>query len=127
MALATATRDGRPSVRYVLLKGIDDRGVQFFTNYGSRKARELAENPRAAATIHWQPLHPAVRLEGVVERLSPEESDAYFATRPRGAQIGAAASEQGAVLKDRAQLEARVRELEERYPGEVPRPEGWGG
>jgi pyridoxamine 5'-phosphate oxidase len=127
MALATATPDGRPSVRYVLLKGIDDRSVRFFTNYGSRKARELAANPRAAATLYWQPLHRAVRMEGSVERLPGEESDAYFASRPRGAQLGAAASDQGAVLHDRGELEARVQDLERRFPDEVPRPPGWGG
>jgi pyridoxamine 5'-phosphate oxidase len=127
MALATATLDGRPSVRYVLLKGIDDRGIRFFTNYGSRKGRELAVNPRAAATLYWQPLHRAVRLEGSVEVLAEEESDAYFASRPRGAQLGALASDQGAVLHDREELEARLHELEQRYPDEVPRPGDWGG
>ena len=95
MALATATPDGRPSVRIVLLKGIDDDGIRFYTNYGSRKGRELDANPRAAATLYWQPLQRAVRLEGPVERLTSEESDAYFATRPRGAQVGAWASAQG--------------------------------
>src|SRR3712207_5249875 len=98
MALATASADGRPSVRIVLLKGIDDRGVTFFTNYGSRKGRELDANPRAAATLYWQPLHRAVRLEGPVERLTASESDAYFASRPRGARLGAWASRQGAPL-----------------------------
>ena len=127
MALATATPDGRPSVRIVLLKGIDDDGVCFYTNYGSRKGRELAANPRAAATLYWQPLYRAARLEGPVERLSDEESDAYFATRPRGAQIGAWASAQGSVLRDRAELEERVRAVEERFPEEVPRPDFWGG
>jgi pyridoxamine 5'-phosphate oxidase len=127
MALATATPDGRPSVRIVLLKGIDDDGIQFFTNYGSRKGRELDANPRAAATLYWQPLYRAARLEGPVERLSAEESDAYFATRPRGAQVGAWASAQGTVLKDRAELEERVRAVEERFPDAVPRPEYWGG
>jgi pyridoxamine 5'-phosphate oxidase len=127
MALATATPDGRPSVRIVLLKGIDDEGIQFFTNYGSRKGRELDANPRAAATLYWQPLQRAARLEGPVERLTAAESDAYFASRPRGAQIGAWASAQGTVLRDRAQLEQRVREIEQRYPGEVPRPDYWGG
>jgi pyridoxamine 5'-phosphate oxidase len=127
MALATATADGRPSVRIVLLKGIDDDGIRFFTNYESRKGRELDENPRAAATLYWQPLYRAARLEGPVERLSAEESDAYFASRPRGAQIGAWASAQGTVLGDRAELDERVREVEERFPDEVPRPENWGG
>ena len=127
MALATATPDGRPSVRIVLLKGIDDDGIRFYTNYDSRKGRELAANPRAAATLYWQPLQRAVRLEGPVERLTNEESDAYFATRPRGAQVGARASAQGSVLGSRAELEERVRQIEERYPDEVPRPEYWGG
>jgi pyridoxamine 5'-phosphate oxidase len=127
MALASATPDGRPSVRIVLLKGIDVDGVRFFTNYGSRKGRELDANPRAAATLYWQPLYRAVRLEGPVERLSPEESDAYFATRPRGAKIGAWASAQGSVLRDRAELDERVRAVEERFPDEVPRPDFWGG
>jgi pyridoxamine 5'-phosphate oxidase len=127
MALATATPDGRPSVRIVLLKGLDDDGIRFFTNYESRKGRELDANPRAAATLYWQPLYRAARLEGPVERLTPEESDAYFASRPRGAQIGAWASAQGSVLRDRAELDERVRDVEARFPDEVPRPEYWGG
>lgn len=127
MALATATPDGRPSVRIVLLKGFDDDGVRFFTNYGSRKGRELDANPRAAATLYWQPLYRAVRMEGAVSRLSPADSDAYFAGRPRGAQVGAWASAQGSVLRDRAELEERVRAVEERFPDEVPRPDFWGG
>jgi pyridoxamine 5'-phosphate oxidase len=127
MALATATPDGRPSVRIVLLKGIDEHGIRFFTNYGSRKGRELDANPRAATTLYWQPLYRAARLEGPVERLSASESDAYFASRPRGAQVGAWASAQGSVLRDRAELDARVREIEKRFPDEVPRPEFWGG
>jgi pyridoxamine 5'-phosphate oxidase len=127
MALATATPDGRPSVRIVLLKGIDDGGIRFFTNYRSRKGRELDANPRAAATLYWQPLYRAARLEGPVERLTAAESDAYFATRPRGAQIGAWASAQGTVLRDRAELDERVREVERRFPGDVPRPDDWGG
>ena len=127
MALATATPDGRPSVRIVLLKGIDEEAIRFFTNYGSRKGRELDANPRAAATLYWQPLYRAVRLEGAVARLAPEESDAYFATRPRGAQVGAWASAQGSVLRDRAELDERVRAVEERFPDEVPRPGFWGG
>jgi pyridoxamine 5'-phosphate oxidase len=127
MALATATLDGRPSVRIVLLKGIDEDGIRFFTNYGSRKGRELDANPRAAATLYWQPLYRAARLEGAVERLSAAESDAYFASRPRGAQLGAWASRQGSVIGDRAELEARVAELEARFPDTVPRPDFWGG
>jgi pyridoxamine 5'-phosphate oxidase len=127
MALATATPDGRPSVRIVLLKGIDDDGIRFFTNYSSRKGRELDANPRAAATLYWQPLYRAARLEGPVERLTEAESDAYFATRPRGAQVGAWASAQGTVLSDREELEEQVRAVEERFPGEVPRPDFWGG
>jgi pyridoxamine 5'-phosphate oxidase len=127
MALATATPDGRPSVRIVLMKGIDEDGIRFFTNYGSRKGRELDANPRAAATLYWQPLYRAARLEGAVERLSAEESDAYFADRPRGAQLGAWASRQGSVIGDRAELEARVADLEARFPDAVPRPEFWGG
>lgn len=127
MALATATTDGRPSVRIVLLKGIDEEGIRFFTNYGSRKGRELDANPRAAATLYWQPLYRAARLEGSVERLSAGESDAYFASRPRGAQVGAWASAQGAVLLSREELEQRVAEIEARFPDTVPRPEFWGG
>jgi pyridoxamine 5'-phosphate oxidase len=127
MALATATPDGRPSVRIVLLKGIDNDGIRFFTNYDSRKGRELDANPRAAATLYWQPLYRAARLEGPVERLTAGESDAYFATRPRGAQIGAWASAQGSVLRSREELDERVAEVEARFPDEVPRPEYWGG
>ena len=127
MALATATPDGRPSVRIVLLKGIDADGVRFFTNYGSRKGRELDANPRAAATLYWQPLYRAVRLEGPVSRLSAAESDAYFASRPRGAQLGAWASAQGTVLRDRAQLDAQVEAVAARFPDEIPRPDFWGG
>jgi pyridoxamine 5'-phosphate oxidase len=127
MALATATRDGRPSVRIVLLKGIDDDGIEFFTNYGSRKGRELDANPRAAATLYWHPLYRAARLEGPVERLTAAESDAYFATRPRGAKLGAWASAQGSVLRDREELEQRVRAIDERFPDVVPRPDHWGG
>ena len=128
MALATASPDGMPSVRIVLLKGIDEHGIQFFTNYESRKGRELAANPRAAATLYWQPLQRAVRLEGRVERLSAEESDAYFASRPRGSRLGAWASHQGTVIPDREVLEAAVDEADRRFPGDdVPRPGYWGG
>jgi len=128
MALASASPDGAPSVRIVLLKGIDDRGLQFFTNYGSRKGRELDANPRAAATLYWQPLQRAVRVDGAVERLTGEESDAYFATRPRGSRLGAWASKQGTPIPSRAVLDAALADADARYPGEeVPRPEYWGG
>src|SRR4051812_32393785 len=127
MALATASPDGAPSVRFVLLKGIDERGVEFFTNYESRKARELAANPRAALAILWKPLQRQVRLEGRVEAVAPEESDAYFATRSRGSQLGAWASRQSEAIPDRAWLERRVAEFGERFPGTVPRPPHWGG
>jgi pyridoxamine 5'-phosphate oxidase len=127
MALATADEAGRPSVRFVLLKGIDERGIRFFTNYRSRKARELDAAAQAAVTLYWLPLHRSVRLEGAVERLSSEESDAYFATRDRGSQLGAWASDQGTVLRDREELEERMREAERRFPDAVPRPPHWGG
>jgi pyridoxamine 5'-phosphate oxidase len=127
MALATAAADGMPSVRFVLLKGIDDRGVEFFTNYESRKGRELIANPRAALAVLWKPLQRQVRLEGPVEVLTPEESDAYFATRSRGSQLGAWASRQSEVIPDREWLETRLRELDASYPAEVPRPLHWGG
>jgi pyridoxamine 5'-phosphate oxidase len=128
MALATAALDGAPSVRMVLLKGADADGFVFFTGYGSRKGGELAANPRAALLFYWDPLGRQVRVEGIVERVNPEESDAYFATRPRGAQLAAAASRQGRVLADRAELDAEVAELgREHADGEVPRPHHWGG
>ena len=128
MALATADPDGRPSVRMVLLKGIDERGIRFFTNYESRKGRELAENPRAAVAIHWQPLGRQVRLEGPVERLPAPESDAYFASRPPGSRIGALASRQGTVLEDREALDTRAAALAAQYgDGPIPRPDYWGG
>jgi pyridoxamine 5'-phosphate oxidase len=127
MALATATPDGAPSVRFVLLKGIDERGVEFFTNYDSRKGRELSANPRAAITILWKQLQRQVRLEGPVERLSAEESDAYFVTRSRGSRLGAWASQQSEVIPDRDWLDARLAEFEARYPDDVPRPPHWGG
>jgi len=112
----------------VLLKDADDDGFVFFTGYGSRKGGELAANPRAALLFYWDPLGRQVRVEGSVEGVSPEESDAYFATRPRGAQLAAAASRQGRVLVDRAELDVEVAELErEHEEGDVPRPEHWGG
>jgi pyridoxamine 5'-phosphate oxidase len=128
MALATATPDGAPSVRFVLLKGIDERGVEFYTNYESRKGRELAANPRAALAVLWKPLQRQVRLEGPVERVPDEQSDAYFESRPRGSRIGAWASRQGTVLADRRSLEARFDQLEAEWrTREIPRPPYWGG
>ena len=128
MALATATPDGAPSVRMVLLKGFDEHGFVFFTGYESRKGRELAENPRAALLLHWDPLGRQVRVEGRLERTTAAETEAYFHTRPRGAQIAALASHQSQVLESRAALETRVAELESELDGaEVPVPPAWGG
>jgi pyridoxamine 5'-phosphate oxidase len=127
-ALATADRSGRPSVRMVLLRGADERGFVFHTNYESRKARELDENPRAAICVHWHALEEQIRIEGRVERLTDVESDAYFSSRPRGSQLGAWASKQSAPLPSRETLEEEYREIERRYEGRpVPRPPFWGG
>ncbi len=128
MTLATATPDGRPSARVVLLKGFDERGFVFYTNYWGRKSRELEANPRAALVFYWGELERQVRVEGRVLRVSDGESDAYFAGRPRGSQLGALASEQSRPVRDRGALERRLRELEGEYEGrEVPRPAFWGG
>jgi pyridoxamine 5'-phosphate oxidase len=126
-ALATATSEGRPSVRMVLIRGIDERGVAFYTNRNSRKGRELAANPHGAIAIHWHALQRQIRLEGPVAPLSDAESDAYFATRPHGSQIGAWASDQSAVIPDYETLERRAIEFGTRYPTDVPRPPHWGG
>lgn len=126
-ALASASPDGRPSVRFVLVKGIDERGVRFFTNHGSRKGRELDLNPRGALALWWPELQRQLRAEGPVERLAAEESDAYFASRSRGSRLGAWASRQGSVIEGREPLEARVAELGASFGEEVPRPEWWGG
>jgi pyridoxamine 5'-phosphate oxidase len=126
MALASAI-DGRPSVRMVLLKERDARGFVFFTNYGSRKGRELAANPNAALLFFWATLQRQIRIEGTVERVSREESAAYFRTRARGAQVGAWASEQSEIVS-RKTLDARVTEIEAEYEGrEIPVPPFWGG
>jgi len=128
MTLATATPDGRPSARMVLLKGVDARGFVFYTNHESRKGNELTANPRAALVFFWVQLERQVRVEGRVERVSDEESDLYFASRPEGSQLGAWASQQSAVLPDRGPLEARYEEMRARYEGhEIPRPPFWGG
>ena len=125
MALATATPGGEPSVRMVLLKGHDERGLVFYSHYTSRKGRELEANPQAALLFHWAELGRQVRVEGKAERVSAAESDAYFATRPRDAQLGAHASRQSEALASREQLEQRLAELD--VEGPVPRPPTWGG
>ncbi|GAA0707766.1 pyridoxamine 5'-phosphate oxidase [Dokdonella soli] len=130
MTLATADRDGRLSARIVLLKGVDERGFRFFTNYESAKGAQLAAHPQVALCFHWKTLHEGVqvRIEGRVEKLSADESDAYFMSRPRGSQIGAWASPQSQPLADRAEFEARIAEFEQRFAGiAVPRPPHWGG
>lgn len=127
-ALATAEPAGTPSVRMLLLRGFDVDGLRFYTNRDSRKGRELAANPRAAAVFHWAPLDRQVRLAGTVTSLPEEASAAYWATRPRGSQLAAWASHQGAELESKATLHARVAELASRYQGgEVPLPPFWGG
>lgn len=127
MTLATVGADGRPSARTVLLRGVDDRGFRFFTNRRSRKGGELAGNPNCALVFRWAPLDRQVTVTGRAEPLSDDESDEYFAGRPRGSQLGAWASEQSTVIPGREVLEARLAELEARYPDEVPRPPHWGG
>ncbi|HYP22692.1 MAG TPA: pyridoxamine 5'-phosphate oxidase [Actinomycetota bacterium] len=128
MTLATATPEGRPSARMVLLKGFDHDGFVFYTNYESRKARELSANPHAALVFYWARLERQVRVEGRVERVPAEESDEYFASRPLESRLGAWASRQSAPLASRAELEERVARLEQQYTsGEVPRPPHWGG
>ncbi len=128
MALATATADGRPSVRQVLLKAFDERGFVFYTNYDSRKGEEIAENPRAALAVHWPILQRQVRINGGVEKTTEEESYAYFSSRPRGSQVGAWASDQSSVLGEREELERSFREAQERFTGgDIPLPPFWGG
>lgn len=128
MALATATPDGRPSVRMVLLKGFDPGGFVFYTNYESRKGGELAANPSAALVFYWGALERQVRVEGRVSRVDAAQSDAYFYSRPTGSQLGAAASRQSQVLPNREALEAGVAALAARYGDQViPRPDYWGG
>jgi pyridoxamine 5'-phosphate oxidase len=128
MVLATATLDGRPSARVVLLKGFDERGFVFYTNYEGRKGEELETNPHCALLFYWGELERQVRVEGRVRRVPDKESDAYFAGRPRGSQLGAWVSEQSRPVGDRGALEHRLRELEAEYEGrEVPRPPFWGG
>lgn len=128
MTLATVDDRGRPAARIVLLKDVDARGFTFFTNYESRKAQDLAAHAFAALVLYWEPLHRQVRIEGAIERVTTEESDAYFAVRPRGSQIGAIASPQSQVIADRESLVARVDEVEREVGAGVPaRPAHWGG
>jgi len=128
MTLATADRQGRPSARVVLLKGFDERGFVFFTNYDSRKGRELAENPRAALAFFWAALHRQVRIEGTVEKVPAAESDAYYASRPLGSRLGAWASPQSRPIAGRAELERALADVAARQEeGGLPRPEFWGG
>lgn len=129
MTLATTTPDGRPSARIVLLRGFDDRGFCFFTNYASRKATELEANPHAAVVFHWTALERQVRIEGRVERTTPSESDAYFHSRPTGSRIGAWSSPQSAVIRDRAALEELYERFRAAHPDDtaIPRPDHWGG
>ena len=127
-ALATASTDGVPSVRMVLVKAFDERGFVFFSDYASRKGRELAVNPRGALLFHWDPLGRQVRIEGPVERTSADESAAYIRTRPRSSQVSALASPQSQTIESREALERRVADLERRYAGsELPMPTSWGG
>jgi pyridoxamine 5'-phosphate oxidase len=127
-ALATAGKDGRPSVRMVLLRGVDERGFVFYTNYGSRKAAELEANPRASLCFYWECIKEQVRVEGVVERATDDESDAYFASRNRGSQLGAWSSKQSSPLESRTALVTGYIKLKAQYAGRpIPRPDFWGG
>jgi len=127
MTVATVDARGRPSARILLIKGVDERGFVFFTNYESRKGRELADNPYASLLFYWIELERQVRIEGTVVKTSPEESDRYFESRPLGSRIGAWASEQSQVIESRAMLEAREKEISAQYGEHPPRPPHWGG
>jgi len=127
MVVATATPDGRPSARAILLKGVDDRGFVFYTNKESRKAGELSANRNVALLFHWKSLGRQIRIEGVVEDVTDAEADAYYASRPRISRLGAWASSQSRPVADRSILEARLAEMEARFPDEIPRPGYWSG
>lgn len=127
MTLGTANKDGQPSARIVLLKSFDDRGFVFYTNYHSRKGKELSDNPRACLLFYWSQLWRQVRAEGYIEKVSTAESEAYFQSRPLGSRLGAWASNQSEVVETREVLEARFAELEKRFGEDVPRPKHWGG
>ena len=127
MTLATSTRYGRPSARIVLLKTFDERGFVFYTNYESRKGRELTENAQACLLFYWSAVWRQVRIEGLVEKISAEESDQYFHSRPLGSKLGAWASQQSATIQDRSVLEKRFEEFDLKFGDTVPRPPNWGG
>jgi pyridoxamine 5'-phosphate oxidase len=127
MTLATAAKNGQPSARVVLLKSFDEHGFVFYTNYQSRKVKDLAENPRASLLFYWSQLWRQVRIEGSVEKISAAESEEYFQSRPLGSKLGAWASDQSQIVESRETLEARFAELEKRFGEHVPRPEHWGG
>jgi pyridoxamine 5'-phosphate oxidase len=128
MCVATVSANGQPSSRMVLMRGLDARGLTFYTSYDSRKGQELSQNPRVAATMYWAPLHRQVRIEGVATKLGEDESDRYFSSRPRGHQLGAWASEQSEPVAKRNDLLERLEHFEQRFEGEdVPRPHSWGG
>ena len=128
MTLATSTRDGKPSARMVLLKGFDERGFVFYTNYTSRKGRELEQNPHAALVLFWQPLERQIRITGRVTKVSPEESDLYFHSRPLGSRFSASISKQSSIIASRAVLLQKLKKIEQKYPlGDPPRPIHWGG
>jgi pyridoxamine 5'-phosphate oxidase len=127
MTLATAARDGQPSARVVLLKSFDERGFVFYTNYDSRKGKELAENPRACLVAYWMPIKRQVRIEGTIEKISDEESDQYFHSRPLGSKLAAWASNQSEVIQSRAELEKEFEEFGWKFGDNIPRPPNWGG
>ena len=128
MTLATATHDGKPSARMVLLKGFDERGFVFYTNYKSPKGRDLEQNPRAALVLYWQPLERQIRITGRVTKVSAEESDLYFHSRPLGSRFSASISKQSSVIRSRAELLEELKKIEKKYPkGDPPRPIYWGG
>jgi pyridoxamine 5'-phosphate oxidase len=129
MVLSTATKDGKPTARTVLLKSFDEGGFVFYTNYNSRKGKELAENPYASLLFLWLPLQRQIRIEGAVEKINPDESTKYFQSRPRGSQIGACASPQSQVIENRSFLEQEVSRIETEFKDQekLPRPEHWGG
>jgi len=127
MTLATSTKDGKPSARIVLLKGLDKNGFVFYTNYNSHKGTELAENPYAALTFFWKEIERQVRIEGAVEKVTAEESDTYFLSRPEGSRVGAWASPQSSVIENRDLLEENVERYKEEFKNSIPRPPHWGG